>query len=344
TREFLQGGPSKNRPPELLKGLANGDGDGMPKAGRRHPRVGPAVMTALLILGLSWAFFNHGFPTSWGRDETLGQKEFVMVDSHGQIITATGRIVNRGDEYIDEQNRHWRVYATKGYTAWAQSLGVIDLNQYIQALDTEIARAQKQRVLAAPPVNPKGRVGIYHSHNDESYVPTDGTSSIYGPGGIHKVGDAFEQALWARNITTVRSQSLHLPHDRGAYVRSRRTAAWIVQSIPDAVFDIHRDATPAYVYEGSVNGTPVTKINIVVGQQNVNRAQTQRIAAGLKSVSDSIYPGLVKGIFIARGNYNQDLYPTALLLEVGAHTNDRLAAERGIGYFADVVDRYLYGP
>ncbi len=343
TREFLQGGPSKDRPPELLKGLANGDGDGKPKEGRRRPRFGTAIIVALLVLGLSWTYLNYGLPNRWGLDETKGDNQFVLVDSRGQIITSTGRILNRGDEYIDEQNRHWRIYAAKGYTAWAQLLGILDLNAYMQTLDAEIAREQVQQVATAPPANPKGRIGIYHSHNDESYVPTDGIESVYGAGGIHWVGAAFEQALWLRNITTIRSQDLHLPHDRGAYVRSRRTASDIIQGIPDAIFDIHRDATPAYVYDATINGEAVTKINIVVGQQNVNRAQSEKIAVGLKSISDSIYPGLVKGIFIARGNYNQDLYPTALLLEVGSHTNSRVAAERGITYFAEAVNRYLYG-
>ena len=28
---------------------------------------------------------------------------------------------------------------------------------------------------------------LYMTHNDESYVPTDGTESVYGAGGIHDV-------------------------------------------------------------------------------------------------------------------------------------------------------------
>lgn len=54
----------------------------------------------------------------------------------------------------------------------------------------------------------------------------------------------------------------------------------------------------------------------------------------------------MKGIFFGRGgNYNQDLSPLSLLLEVGgAHTNSRPAAQRGISLFAEVVDLYFYGP
>jgi stage II sporulation protein P len=63
----------------------------------------------------------------------------------------------------------------------------------------------------------------------------------------------------------------------------------------------------------------------------------------MKALADKVYPGLVKGIFFGRGNYNQDLSPLALLLEAGAHTNSREAAERGMSLFADVVDIYFYG-
>jgi len=53
------------------------------------------------------------------------------------------------------------------------------------------------------------------------------------------------------------------------------------------------------------------------------------------------YPGLIKEIFIAKGNYNQDLGPTTMLVEVGTHTNSREAAERGISLFADTLPDVL---
>jgi hypothetical protein len=64
----------------------------------------------------------------------------------------------------------------------------------------------------------------------------------------------------------------------------------------------------------------------------------------LKNNADEIHPGLVRGIFMAHGNYNQDMTPLNLLLEVGAHQNSREAAEDGIALFADVVTFYFYGP
>ncbi|MDN5345313.1 MAG: stage sporulation protein, partial [Clostridia bacterium] len=53
------------------------------------------------------------------------------------------------------------------------------------------------------------------------------------------------------------------------------------------------------------------------------------------------YPGLIRGIFIGAGSYNQDLSPRAMLLEVGTHTNTLAEAERGVTLFADVVPPVL---
>ena len=67
----------------------------------------------------------------------------------------------------------------------------------------------------------------------------------------------------------------------------------------------------------------MTQIQFVVGRQNQNLGINRQYATSLKAVADQIFPGLIKGIFFGRGNYNQDLSPLNLLLEVGAHTNSR---------------------
>jgi stage II sporulation protein P len=64
----------------------------------------------------------------------------------------------------------------------------------------------------------------------------------------------------------------------------------------------------------------------------------------MKKATDRLYPGLIKGIFMARGNYNQDISPLSLLLEVGTYQNPQEGAERSITLFADAVDYYFAGP
>ena len=60
-------------------------------------------------------------------------------------------------------------------------------------------------------------------------------------------------------------------------------------------------------------------------------------AKTVKAAADSKYRGLVRGIFIAQGNYNQDLSPRTLLLEIGTQYSRREAAEYSITLFADLV-------
>lgn len=187
-------------------------------------------------------------------------------------------------------------------------------------------------------------IALYHTHNDECYVPTDGVEHKYGPGGVHAVGRAMKVALEAKGIDVIYSDDLHLPHDRGAYRRSRPTAWKLAQREPDAIFDIHRDAAPAEIYEHEIAGRPVARIMIVVGRANPNLAVNREFAYDLKGYADRVYPGLLRGVYVAEGSYNQDLFPLNLLLECGSHKNSREDAERGVTYFADVVSYYFYGP
>jgi stage II sporulation protein P len=188
-----------------------------------------------------------------------------------------------------------------------------------------------------------GKIAIYHTHSDEAYVPTDGKESIAGAGTIYKVGGAFKAALEKNGLQATLSDTKHDPHDNMAYERSRRTALSLIKSDkPDAVFDVHRDAVPPEVYGGKIDGQDITKIQLVVGKHGPTAKQAEEYALQIKAASDKKHPGLVKGIFFAKGgDYNQDLHPRAMLLEVGAHTNSREAAEKGIAMFADVMPLVL---
>lgn len=184
-------------------------------------------------------------------------------------------------------------------------------------------------------------VGVYHTHNAEAYVPTDGTASRVPWGGIREVGKALVAALRAEGFEVRWSQAIHLPHDRGAYRRSRRTVARLLTDGPAILIDVHRDAAPRDFYRVTVRGEEVVGIRFVIGRQNPHRASNLAFARRMKAAADAVTPGLVKGIFIGRGNYNQDVGPRAILIEVGAHTNDRSEAERGAALFARVLREYV---
>jgi stage II sporulation protein P len=264
---------------------------------------------------------------------------YSIVDENGNTVYITGWGVEVGDQFLTENNKRYEVISVSGDVAHSKFLGDVNLSRYgkpenttfFSILSSSIARAEGN-----------GKVAIYHTHSDESYIPTDGSDSILGAGGVYKVGDAFTSALQAKGLEVFHSDAKHDPHDNMAYERSRRTVTELLKKQPDAIFDIHRDAAPPEVYKGNIDGQDITKLQLVVGKYGPTGKQIEDYALQIKANTDTQHPGLIKGIFFAKGgDYNQDLHPRSMLLEVGSENNDRHAAEKGVALFADVIPTIL---
>jgi len=262
-------------------------------------------------------------------NERLDLGYYTLKDENNEVITMTGRELDPGDHYIAGDNRLFEVTGIEGDTVTVRYVETITL----PSITAELIGAQVAKSGEAA-----GVVGIYHTHNDESYVPSSGTESKDdGRGDILNVGKALADNMKEMGLTVYWSDNSHIPHDGGAYLRSRRTATELLQKMPDTLLDLHRDATPPHVYETEIEGVPTTKVRIVVGRQNQNREANLEYAKRIKAVADEMYPGLVEGIFDAKGNYNQDLGPKMILLEFGAHTTSLEQAEQAAEYFAKVI-------
>lgn len=271
--------------------------------------------------------------------EPITKGYYSFVDDSGQVVYLTGWHVKVGDQCLTEHNQRFEVVSIEGEVAHVKLVGEVDLSQYEQPLgNTALDFFRPRRVSAQG----NGKVAVYHTHSDESYIPTDGKESILGAGGIYKVGDVFTNALQANGLEVFHSDAKHDPHDDMAYERSRRTVVELLKKQPDAIFDLHRDSTPPQVYKTTINGQDTTKVQLVVGKYGATGKQIEDYALQIKAAADKQHPGLVKGIFFAKGgDYNQDLFPRSMLVEVGSHTNDRQSAERGIALFADVIPTIL---
>ena len=272
-------------------------------------------------------------------EELEGRCYYYMVDEQGRLILVTGRRLRVKDRYLTAENDLYEVDSVENYLARARFIEKVDL-----ITPPDFSTGPVPFLSAQGRAGPAYRIAIYHTHNAECYVPSDDTDTIYGAGGIHDVGLAFKEALEKKGIDVLYSDQLHLPHDRGAYRRSRVTALRLLRQHPDAIFDVHRDAAPWETYALELNGEAVTQVQIVVGLSNPGTATNQQFAYDLKGYADRLYPGLIHGVLTIWGSYNQDLSPLALLLEVGAHTNTKESAMRGIARFADVASYYFYGP
>jgi len=296
-------------------------------------------MSKRCLLALLLSLFLFAFAGSAvGQPELQGNKYFSLVDEKNRVINQTGSQVYPGDLFIAADNSKYRVVEVVATTARCVYQG----KEIMPQLDT-VAETQSYLGKAVPVIG-KGKkptIAVYHTHSDESYVPTDGKESINGKGGIYDVGASFVKQLEAQGFKVDYNTNNHNPHDINAYSRSRKTASALLKDMPVAIIDVHRDSTPPGEYQATVKGQNVTKIKLVVGRSNPNSKTNMEFAKRLKVAMDKKNPGLSEGIFVGKGDYNQDLSPRAMLIEVGAHTNSKQEAEKGVKLFAQVLPSVL---
>ncbi|WP_159442898.1 stage II sporulation protein P [Selenihalanaerobacter shriftii] len=289
---------------------------------------------------LSLIFILLFSTVAFAEIEVEGDGYFTVVDEDGNLIFQTDMKVHKGDWYINENNKKYTIIKTNGDQAIAKYEGTVDLTPE----DDNLSSALSQPEVLLSEKEAKKEIMIYNTHSDESYVPNSGTHSEAGNGDIYKVADEFAAALKNKGVKVIASNAKHDPHDGGAYERSRRTAKKLTQKGPDALFDIHRDGVPdPSQYLTKINGKKVSQVRLVVGRQNPNMKVNDKFAKQLKSVTDNKYPGLIKGIFYAKGKYNQDLSPRAMLLEFGTHVVSQQDSESAATLFANSVNQLLYG-
>jgi len=274
----------------------------------------------------------------------------------GEVLLKTARRVHVGNEWIDQDNRLFRVVEVNDQTAYARLIkdsvslrspeyGIGLLAHHAQGNEE---KGNEEKGNEENGESREGREGnvhlaVYHTHGAEAYVPSDGEEFIEEGGGILEVREAFVRGLEEEGATVSYSEKTHVPHDAGAYSRSRRTVEELLKDNPNALIDVHRDAVPEEEYLEEVEGEERVQVMLIVGQQNQNVASNREFAEGLKQATDEEYPGLIRGIFMAQGSYNQEMHPQSVLIEVGAHENRREDAEESAELFAGVVANHVAG-
>lgn len=202
-------------------------------------------------------------------------------------------------------------------------------------------------------ITPAGKplVGIYHTHNAESFIPSSGVS--HKPGGqqgdIVEVGEALRKRLGQHGIAAMQSRNIHdFPSFMKAYGPSEITAQKMLADNPSIqmVFDIHRDADKRDNATVIVNGVAMARVTLVVGMGQADLVQPhwQQNHAFAKLIDARLnqqFPGLSRGIQLVEWRYNQHLHPRALLIEVGCQENSREEAVRSIELLGDIVAEIL---
>ncbi len=307
-----------------------------------------AVRAEEVVESIVWEDY-HDF------EHHTGEKPYKMKDIETEEqIMKTSRRITEGDRYITQDNKFYYVENVEENIAWARLWGTTELSPIERAApdrssiidiltqyetgevgETEQVQPEEQQIEPE-----EAKVAVFHSHGAEAYVPSDGDEFIEEGGGILDVGETFSEELQKKGIDTIHNTETHVPHDAGAYQRSRGTKEELIKENANVFFDVHRDAVPGEEYIEHINGEPIVQVQFVVGRQNQNVQTIREFAESMKRAADEQHPGLVKGIFFAQGNYNQDMHPQSLLLEIGSHENTREGAEESAALFADAVEYY----
>jgi len=291
---------------------------------------------AVLVIFLLICLLAVPSPALGEQEEAPRGKYYTLVDDNNNIILQTAIKVHPGDEYISSDNSRYKVVEVVGETARCVYQGKERMPVLSYSSEKKAWIFQDKSIPVESGKKPT--IAIYHTHSDESYIKGDGTESKEGNGGIYDVGEILAERLRKMGFNVIYSDANHNPHDINAYNRSRRTAMQLIKkSAPDVVIDVHRDAVPASQYQTEVKGQDATKVKLVIGRTNPNMKANLEFAKQIKAAMDKQAPGLSNGIFMGKGDYNQDLTPRSVLIEVGSHTNSKEEAEKGAELFASTL-------
>ena len=279
--------------------------------------------------GLSADFFER-----FDDFHSSTHEPFEIYNEDGVLLSVMARIVQVDDELIAFDGRHYRIDRVEDRRAFAVYVGEHDIALMDLSMSLNLLAQEEEEEQYIGDVT----IGIFHTHCGESFLPCQGVDNIPGAGGILDVGEVFAETLEEKGFRVIHDTRSHEPHDAQAYYRSRRTAVDLIRQGAIVLIDVHRDGIPdPEFFRKEIGGEDVTQIRLVVGRQNQNMQSNLDFAKHIKAVGNEIHPGIVREIFMANGNYNQDIGPRVMLIEVGTYTNTKEEAKAGAELFAEIM-------
>ncbi|NLI92430.1 MAG: stage II sporulation protein P [Peptococcaceae bacterium] len=192
-------------------------------------------------------------------------------------------------------------------------------------------------------------VGVYHTHNAESYAGDGGKDRVNGGenGNVVELGKLLVDVMNKNGIPAYHSATVNDKIYINAYDYSYQTAKKILQEHPTIrlLLDVHRDGLPTQVGKSSVtiNNKETAKVMIVIGQKNPNWEKNNQIANKILAIGEEKYPGLFfpKIRYASEARYNQHLTNGALLFEIGSQLNTPEEAKAAVEPLVQVLKAYL---
>lgn len=190
---------------------------------------------------------------------------------------------------------------------------------------------------------------ILHSHATESYLPNGcyQESSPYRTldtgYNMVSIGAYLTQLLEAGGIRVIHDTALHdYPSYNASYAASRKAAQEKLAQYPQLmlIIDLHRDGvdgTNQPDTSATVHGQESAQLMMVVGTRQQGWESNMALAVKLTAVLEKLHPGVTRPISFRKQQFNQDLSPGALLIEVGAAGNTHQEALRATEALAEGI-------
>ncbi len=196
--------------------------------------------------------------------------------------------------------------------------------------------------------NSKKKILIYHSHTAEAYTPGESRKSDPTQN-LVAVGEALTQELQKQGFTVIHDKTVHDLDYNKSYYKSRETISKYYEKYGDFhfVIDMHRDAGPEKEYvTTNINGEDVARLMFVTATEDPRYKAHMNNINSIFEISNKLYPKLFRErklctYPIGIKYYNQDLSDNAVLLEVGAVSNNLKEAINSMKYFGRVLAEHI---
>lgn len=188
----------------------------------------------------------------------------------------------------------------------------------------------------------KPEILIYHTHNNEDFVPGGASNSVA------TVGDELQRILQENyGISVMHDKTIHSDNYSICYKKSGETVDKYLNQYKDfkLIIDLHRDSGPSReTITTRMNDENVAKIMFVISKNRKNINENMKLLNNLIGISNKLYPGFCRGTIAYNhgiGNFNQDKSSNSILIELGSDNTKIEEAKATSKYLGRIIAEQL---
>lgn len=288
-------------------------------------------------------------------------KESYPLNPREDFVRITSNKLRKRARKLDKKRRmHYLSIVSTSIAACAIAFSLIFVFEGKDLLTNNLIIFGQEDSMSSATIH-EPLVYIYHSHNLESFFSESKSNepdlAFHESNNISLVGERLRKSLTEKGINSIHDKTditsllkeNNLPFS-DSYRISREpliTSLNINRSIK-MVFDIHRDSQKRNTTTIMLNGKEYSRVAFIVSRSSANYDQNYKIAELFHNKIEEKYPRLSRGVFIKnnefnQNTYNQDLFGSSVLLEIGGYENTLQEEYRTADVLAEIIQDILKG-